>query len=73
METKKVTMGFGERDLANVDFLLDRLNSRSKAAAVGQSLDIARLIVDTQQKGGKVIITDADGNQKELVIPGLSI
>ncbi len=72
MDTKKVTMGFGKRDLANVDFLQQRLHSRSKASTVGQSLDIAKLIVDTKEKGGKVILTDADGNQRELVIPGLS-
>ncbi len=70
MKTKKVTMGFRQRDLENVDFLQKTLQSRSKASTVGQSLDIAKLIVETKQKGGKVILTDSDGNQSELFIPG---
>ena len=71
MELKKVTMGFRQRDLENVSYLQKNLHGRSKASTVGQSLDIAKLIVETQQKGGKVILTDPDGTQRELIIPGL--
>lgn len=72
MSTKKVTMGFSERDLDNVELLQRELHSRSKASAVAQSLDIAKWIVQTKRKGGKIILTDESGQQRELVIPGLS-
>ena len=72
MDSKKVTMGFSRRDLENVELLQKQLHSRSKASAVAQSLDIAKWIVETKRKGGKIILTDDDGHQRELVIPGLS-
>ena len=68
---KKVTMGFSERDEANVEFLGRHLNSRSKAATVAQSLDIAKLIVETRLNGSRIILKDDDGKQRELVIPGI--
>ena len=73
METKKVTIGMGKRDIENVEYLQENLYSRSKASAVGQSLDIAKLIVEFKRNGGEVILKDGDGNLKELVIPGVSI
>ena len=71
MNMKKITMGLGQRDEDNVEFLKKHLNSRSKAAAVAQSLDIAKLIVEARIGGDTILLKDEKGKQRELIISGI--
>ena len=66
---QKVTMGLTEKDVENVQFLLDELNTRTKAGAVSASLNLAKALVDAKKHGSKIIIKNDDGTLQELLMP----
>lgn len=72
MALKKVTMNLTERDIANTESLMTRLDARNKASTVSSALAITEGIARRLEDGGELIVKNKDGSMETVVIAGLS-
>lgn len=67
----KVTVEFTQKDVENVEFLLKKFNSRSKADTLSSALSITKKIIGEVSDGGRIICEKKDGSVVEFVFPEL--
>lgn len=66
-----VSMRMTETDVARIEDLLPELNARSRAGVVSQAVGLTSTINDIVKNGGKILVEDAEGNVRELLLTGI--
>lgn len=70
-ETTLVQCRFRTKTMQKIDHLVGVLNYHQRVDAIVASVNIAKLVVDTVDSGGLVILEKADGSQTVLVLETL--
>jgi ACT domain-containing protein len=65
---RKIILNLREETIQQVEKVRLLLNSRTKAQAIADAVNLADLIICTIQKGGEVVLTQEDGVQEKIVI-----
>ncbi len=65
----KVTMNFRQDSLKKLGTIQTQFRRSNKTDANAFAIDIANYLAEQVEKGGKIILKDKDGKEREIVIP----
>lgn len=71
-KTELLQIRVKEHTLEQIDKLKDTVKAPSRSDAVRRSLDLSEKLINEILKGGRIIIEDKKGKQKEIVITGIN-
>ena len=62
----KITMNLSKKTLKNIAFLSNAIGGADRTRTVAVSLVISKIIVDEISLGNRIIIKDANGDEREV-------
>lgn len=71
-QTRPIQMNLKLSTIEQLGEIKETLNSPNRTTAAKSAFDIATLVLNQLQAGGSVELVDANGNRREIVIPGVS-
>lgn len=70
-EATTVPVRMKENTLKQVDKLQKKVHAPSRSDAIRRSIEISDMLVNAVENGGRIIVEDKKGKQKEILIVGL--
>lgn len=64
----KLQINMSEKALRELEDLRAQIDAPTKTQVIKSSLKVLKYLEDAKAKGGKIIIKDKDGKEKELVL-----
>lgn len=72
MSRHLVQMNISDKTLHKVQRLQEMGDLPNRTTAIKLAVDVIDVLASTLESGGKVYIVNANGEQQELLVPGLS-
>lgn len=72
MSRHLVQMNISDKTLHKVQRLQEMGDLPNRTTAIKLAVDVIDVLASTLERGGKVYIVNANGEQQELLVPGLS-
>ncbi len=70
-QPKLVSVRMRDNTISQVETLAKKVHAPSKSDAIRSAVEISSLLLDAVEQGGKVILEDKNGKQKQVLIQGL--
>jgi len=72
MSKHLVQMNISDKTLHKVQRIQEMGDLPNRTTAIKLAVDVIDVLASTLNKGGKIYIVNADGEQQELLVPGFS-